>query len=47
VLDRRRAARFVEEAPAAYRDIGAVMRAQAALTRIVERLEPLLNHRSP
>lgn len=33
---------LVEEAPSAYKDIGEVMRAQRALTRIVRRLRPVL-----
>ena len=35
----------VEEAPGAYKDIGAVMRAQGELTRIVRQLRPVINHR--
>jgi tRNA-splicing ligase RtcB (3'-phosphate/5'-hydroxy nucleic acid ligase) len=34
--------RLREEAPAAYKDIGKVMRAQRELTRIVRQLRPLL-----
>ncbi|MEO0604075.1 MAG: RtcB family protein [Myxococcota bacterium] len=34
-----------EEAPTAYRDIGAVMRAQRDLTRIVRRVRPLVVHK--
>ncbi|MEM6925806.1 MAG: RtcB family protein [Myxococcota bacterium] len=34
-----------EEAPSAYRDIGAVMRAQRELTRIVRRVRPLVVHK--
>jgi len=41
-FDRRLAKRLVDEAPAAYKDINKVMRAQGALTRIVRRLEPVL-----
>jgi len=41
--DRRRAALLRDEAPAAYKDIGAVMRAQRDLVRIVRRLEPVLS----
>lgn len=41
-----RARRYVEEAPQAYKDITAVMRAQQELTRIRGRLVPLLNYRS-
>ncbi|MBX2796309.1 MAG: RtcB family protein, partial [Myxococcales bacterium] len=36
---------LVEEAPAAYRDIDAVMRAQRDLTRIVRRLRPVISHK--
>lgn len=44
-FDRARAARLVEEAPAAYKDISAVMRAQAGLVRVVRRLEPVLSYK--
>ena len=44
-FDRRRAARLTEEAPEAYKDIGAVMRAQKALTRVVRRVRPVLCHK--
>jgi tRNA-splicing ligase RtcB len=44
-FDMDRAARFIEEAPLAYKDISAVMRAQSELTRIRSRLEPVLNYR--
>lgn len=40
--DHRKAAAFREESPAAYKDIGEVMRAQHALTRIVRRVTPVL-----
>jgi tRNA-splicing ligase RtcB len=43
--DERRAAQLVDEAPAAYKDIGRVMKAQRALTRIVTRLRPVLNYK--
>jgi len=43
--DRRLAARLRDEAPGAYKDIGAVMRAQRELTRIVRRLRPLLSYK--
>lgn len=36
---------LIEEAPGAYRDIGAVMRAQRELTRIVREVTPLLSHK--
>ena len=42
-FDRRRLDDLRDEAPAAYKDIGEVMRAQAELTRIVRRLEPVLS----
>ena len=45
VFDGRRAADLVCEAPAAYKDIGAVMRAQRELVAVVRRLRPRLNHR--
>jgi tRNA-splicing ligase RtcB len=41
-FDHRLRERLREEAPAAYKDIGAVMRAQRDLTRIVRKLEPVL-----
>jgi tRNA-splicing ligase RtcB len=41
-FDPRRANGLREEAPAAYKDIGAVMRAQRPLTRITRRLTPML-----
>ncbi len=41
-FDHRIARRLRDEAPAAYKDIGAVMRAQRDLTRIVRRLDPVL-----
>ncbi|MBK8235259.1 MAG: RtcB family protein [Deltaproteobacteria bacterium] len=41
-FDHRVAPRLVEEAPDAYKDIGAVMRAQRELTRAVRRLRPVL-----
>lgn len=45
IWDERHAAALVEEAPSAYRDIGAVMAAQRALTRAVRRLRPLLSYK--
>ncbi len=42
VYDARLATRLCEEAPAAYRDLTAVLRAQRALTRTIRRLRPLL-----
>ena len=41
-FDDRMATRLVDEAPSAYKDISAVMRAQRPLTRIVRKLRPLL-----
>ena len=41
--DHRQAKRLVDEAPAAYKDITAVMRAQRDLTRIVRKLTPVLS----
>jgi tRNA-splicing ligase RtcB len=41
-VDARAAARLVDEAPAAYKDIEVVMRAQRDLVRIVRRLRPVL-----
>ncbi len=42
-FDHRRAARLVDEAPGAYKDISVVMRAQRGLTRIRRKLHPLLS----
>ncbi|MEM6989330.1 MAG: RtcB family protein [Myxococcota bacterium] len=42
-FDHRAAARLVEEAPGAYKDIHRVMRAQRALTKICRRLAPVLS----
>ncbi len=42
-FDHRMSRRLVEEAPAAYKDIGAVMRAQRELTKIRRRLRPVLS----
>ena len=44
-FDQRIAHRLVDEAPAAYKDITKVMRAQRALTRIVRKLEPVLSYK--
>lgn len=41
-FDHRLAERLREEAPGAYKDIGAVMRAQRELTRVIRRLRPRL-----
>ena len=43
--DRRKAARLLDEAPGAYKNITAVMRAQRELTRIVRRLSPVLSYK--
>lgn len=42
-FDHRRARRLLDEAPEAYKDIGAVMKAQRALTRPTRRLRPVLS----
>lgn len=42
-FDQRRARLLVDEAPSAYKDITAVMRAQRGLTRIVRRLMPVFS----
>lgn len=44
-FDAARAAALVEEAPEAYKDISAVMRAQAGLVRVVRRLDPVLSYK--
>jgi tRNA-splicing ligase RtcB len=44
--DRRQAARLCDEAPSAYKDIHAVMRAQRALVRIERVLRPVLNYKA-
>lgn len=41
-FDQRLIDRLRDEAPGAYKDIGAVMRAQRELTRVVQRLRPVL-----
>ena len=43
--DQRATQHLVEEAPAAYKDIAVVMRAQRDLTRIVRTLRPLLSYK--
>jgi tRNA-splicing ligase RtcB (3'-phosphate/5'-hydroxy nucleic acid ligase) len=45
-FDHRLADRLREEAPSAYKDIGAVMRAQQKLVRIVRRLRPVLVYKA-
>jgi len=44
-LDPAKEARLLDEAPGAYKDVEAVMRAQRDLTRVVRRLRPLLVHK--
>ena len=44
-FDHRMAAQLVDEAPSAYKDISAVMRAQSDLTRIVRKLRPVLSYK--
>lgn len=45
-FDQRLADRLREEAPSAYKDIGAVMRAQQKLVRITRRLRPVLVYKA-
>jgi tRNA-splicing ligase RtcB len=45
IFDGHLAARLREEAPAAYKNIGKVMRAQRNLTRVVRRLRPVLSYK--
>ena len=45
-FDHRAAEELRDEAPAAYKDIGAVMRAQRELTRVVRRLRPVLSFKA-
>jgi len=44
-FDDRMASRLRDEAPAAYKDIGKVMRAQHEFTRVVRRLVPVLSYK--
>jgi tRNA-splicing ligase RtcB len=44
-FDERRAGKLRDEAPSAYKDIFAVMRAQRELTQIVRQLEPLMSYK--
>ena len=44
-FDHRAAEGLRDEAPAAYKDITAVIRAQRELTRVVRRLRPLLSYK--
>lgn len=45
-FDHRRVAKLVDEAPAAYKDIHQVMRAQRDLLRIERELQPVLNYKA-
>lgn len=45
-FDHRLAAHLCEEAPSAYKDIGAVLRAQRDLVKVVRRLEPVLVYKA-
>ncbi len=45
-FDHRLAGALCEEAPSAYKDVGAVLRAQRELTRVVRRLEPVLVYKA-
>ena len=45
LFDQRMARRLCDEAPAAYRDIQKVMRAQRELTSIIRELEPILSYK--
>lgn len=45
-FDHRLAAHLCEEAPSAYKDVGAVVRAQRDLARVVRRLEPVLVYKA-
>jgi tRNA-splicing ligase RtcB len=45
LFDHRRAEQLRDEAPSAYKDIRAVMRAQHDLTRVIRRLQPALNYK--
>jgi tRNA-splicing ligase RtcB len=44
-FDHRRIDALRDEAPSAYKDISAIMRAQRELTRIERRLRPLLSYK--
>lgn len=44
-FDHRRARQLLEEAPGTYKDIGQVMRAQHDLTKVVQRLRPVLSYK--
>ena len=44
-IDHRRASELLDEAPAAYKDVRRVMRAQKVAVRVVRTLRPVLNYR--
>jgi tRNA-splicing ligase RtcB len=44
-FDRRKARGLLSEAPAAYKDVRQVMRAQSELVRIERQLRPVLNYK--
>lgn len=44
-FDSRHSRRLCDEAPSAYKDVLAVMRAQRELTRIERQLEPILSYK--
>jgi tRNA-splicing ligase RtcB len=44
-FDQRQMHRLRDEAPSAYKDIHAVMRAQRELTKIVRELRPVLSYK--
>jgi tRNA-splicing ligase RtcB len=46
-FDVRQAERLRDEAPAAYKDISKVMRAQRELTRVVRAVRPILSYKCP
>lgn len=45
-FNERQAGRLRDEAPSAYKNIFAVMRAQRELTQVVRRLEPVLSYKA-
>jgi tRNA-splicing ligase RtcB len=45
-FDQQQTHRLRDEAPSAYKDIRAVMRAQRELTRIVRELRPILSYKA-
>jgi tRNA-splicing ligase RtcB len=44
-FNERQAGKLRDEAPSAYKDIFAVMRAQRELTKVVRRLQPVLSYK--